>query len=194
MQGASSWNTSVILNEGKGDFAPPVAVGPSGAYAVGDLNGDGWPDLAIGGGDNAQTLTLNIVLNQGNGTFAAPIAAFVMTSKGVAVGWSWLAMGDLNDDGHTDIAFIDGDSNVHVLLNAGDGVTFAAAVPHAVGNATGLVAVGDLNRDGKLDIVVSSTTGWPAPSACCSGTAMGRSPARSTTPFKATRRAWCSRT
>jgi hypothetical protein len=125
---------------------------------VGDLNGDGLPDLAIGSTDNAKTPTLNIVLNQGNGTFAPPIVA---TFDIKTPSWSLLGMGDLNGDHHADIAIAVGtESSLRVLLNAGDGVTFAAAGPLAVGNGASLLAVGDLNRDKKLDLVVARDDGY----------------------------------
>jgi hypothetical protein len=153
-------DVSVMLNEGQGTFASQVAVGPAGVLAVGDLNGDKRPDFALGSADASQNLTLNIVLNEGNGTFAPPIASPVTISGLAEPSWNSLAMGDLNGDGHPDIAFIlAGESSVRVLLNAGDGVTFAAAVPYAVGAGAGSVAIGDLNGDRKLDLAVTRDDG-----------------------------------
>jgi hypothetical protein len=141
---------SVVLNEGQGVFAPAVMVGPYGQIAVGDLNGDGWQDLAVSYGSTPQ-----IVLNQGNGTFGPPIPSAVS-----AVYSSSLAMGDLNGDHHTDIAFVDVQGNVGVLMNAGDGVTFTATALDAVGPGASSVAVGDLDGDRKLDLVVTRDPGY----------------------------------
>ena len=45
--------------------------------------------------------------------------------------------------------------NVSVLLGNGDG-TFQAAVNYGAGDVAISVAIGDLNRDGALDLVVAN--------------------------------------
>src|SRR5207237_5072267 len=71
-----------------------------------------------------------------------------------------VAMGDFNGDGHLDLAVANGGSNdVSVLLGNGDG-TFRAARNFDAGLGGGplWVAVGDFNRDGKLDLVVANSS------------------------------------
>jgi Bacterial Ig-like domain (group 3)/FG-GAP-like repeat len=74
-----------------------------------------------------------------------------------------MAVADLNHDGKQDLVVVnyngypsEGDSSIGVLLGNGDG-TFQPAVVYDAGT-TGVtsVAIGDLNNDGKLDVVVAS--------------------------------------
>ena len=131
-------------------FSAPVAYETgqlSRAVAVGDLNGDGAPDLAAG---NIASDNVSILLNQGNGTFSEDVL------YPVGVGAWGIAIGDLNGDGHPDIgtANLLGDS-VSVLLNQGDG-TFLPAVDYAVESGPLTLALGDLDSDGDLDLGVAN--------------------------------------
>ena len=71
MTANSDANTvSVLLNRGDGSFQPKLdyATGrrPS-SVAIGDLNGDGKPDLATA---NVDGNTVSVLLNRGDGSFA----------------------------------------------------------------------------------------------------------------------------
>lgn len=66
-----------------------------------------------------------------------------------------VALGDLDGDGHLDLAVADRDSNdVSVLLGLGGG-RFAPPQNYAVGQAPRAIASGDLDGDGDLDLVVA---------------------------------------
>jgi hypothetical protein len=143
---------SVLLNTGDGTFGSPatyMAGSAPVAVAVADFDGDGKPDLAV---SNYGGTTVSILLNTGSGTFGAP--------RNFGAGpqpWP-MALGDLNGDGKPDLAVINS-SGVSVLMNAsGDAGSpaFAPQVLYPVGYLPAAVAIGDLNGDGKPDLVAGT--------------------------------------
>ncbi|MBA3916659.1 MAG: VCBS repeat-containing protein, partial [Acidobacteriales bacterium] len=116
------------------------------SLAVGDWNRDGVPDLASADQSNG---FLRIYLGAGDGTFVTG-DAYAFAGLVSAVNTD-----DLNGDGVPDLitsAYIGG---VSVLLGLGDG-TFAQPVDYLLPGFFGSgVAVADLNKDGRLDVVES---------------------------------------
>ena len=113
------------------------------AVAVGDLTGDGMPDIVTA---NAYDSTVSVLMGNGNGTFQ-PQQTFAVGSRPYSV-----ALADLTGDGRLDIVTTNyGSNSVSVLLNNGDGTfgnqqTFATASPVQT-------VVADVNGDGLPDLV-----------------------------------------
>jgi len=152
----------IYLGKGDGTFQTPVAYatgctagsGSCNGLAVGDLNGDGQPDLAI-----AAINGMSILLNAGNGTFGA--ATYYASGIGGAFAGGGVAIGDLNGDKKPDVVVTDQNVGVILYLNQGAG-TFA--VHGTVGSsipiyATNNVVLADINNDKKLDIVIPDGAG-----------------------------------
>jgi hypothetical protein len=154
-------NATVLLGQGNGQFreAPgsPFACGsaPFGV-AIGDVNGDGHPDLAI---VNSPTITaesqgqdgLWILLGDGAGGFRTMKGSPFRTGKSP----SRLAIGDLDGDGIDDIAVTNyNDKSITIFYMGKQGVRRSETLP--AGNHPDGIAIADLNGDGKKDIVVGN--------------------------------------
>lgn len=117
-----------------------------------DLNGDGRTDLVTG---NGMSYDLSVLLNDGAGGYVEPVnypvGAFELSLVVVAIG-------DVNDDGHPDIAAA-GYSATEILIYLGDGTgTFAEPTSHSAGNGQFPTAIElvDIDGDDMLDIVTSN--------------------------------------
>jgi hypothetical protein len=156
---SEAYAVNVLLGAGDGTFglaaAFPTAITPSG-LALGDVNGDGWLDIATANSANHTGTgpgTASVLLGDGHGTFAA----HVDYPTGVAT--RAVALGDLDDDGKLDLVVantgVDDYWSVGVLRGNGDG-TFAEEVEFESGFGPNSVALGDLNGDHKLDVVTAN--------------------------------------
>lgn len=153
-------NVGVLLGNGSGGFASPVAFDSGDTFpvslAVGDFNNDGKADLAVA---NFSGSDVGVLLGDGSGGFASPVTFYCGGAGAASV-----AVGDFNNDGNADLAVANNyGANVGVLLGNGLG-GFAPAVTFASGGSTPeSVAVGDFNNDGHADLAVghsgSSTVG-----------------------------------
>jgi hypothetical protein len=156
---ASTGTISVLMNNKNGTFASaatyPVGNQPY-QVAIGDLNGDGHPDLAV---TNNAANTVSILFGSSAGTFTAqPTLSTCANPYGVAIG-------DFKHNGSPSVAVTCyASSQLEIFPNNGNG-TFGSPFMYTVGNSiNGLtpnpasIALGDFNRDGKLDIVVGNTT------------------------------------
>ena len=137
----------------KQDFATgakPLSV------TLGDLNGDGKPDLAVA---NNGSNTVSVLLNTTVPGAATPSFAAKQDFATGATPQS-VTVGNLNGDGKLDLAVANEDSNtVSVLLNTtspGAATPSFAAKQEFTGASPVSVTVGDLNGDGKLDLAVAN--------------------------------------
>ena len=157
---SESNNATVLLANGKGGFneAPgsPFACGdaPFG-LAIGDINADGKLDLAIinspgsmaeGKGKNG----LTVLAGDGKGKFT------MMNGSSFEAGKipNRIAIGDINGDEVNDILFSDNETDKIYAYLMSKGGNISSDYTITVGNHPKGIAIADLNRDGKADIVV----------------------------------------
>jgi adhesin/invasin len=145
---------SILLGDGNGGLTktatdPTVPQSPKGVVLE-DFNSDGLPDLLTTGGGSAY-----LRLNTGAGTFGA-VSTFGASGSSLAV-----AAADFNRDGKLDVVSANNSttSTVAVLLGNGAGSFTTPAKTQGLPGAAWSVAVGDFDRDGKVDLALAITSG-----------------------------------
>jgi FG-GAP-like repeat/FG-GAP repeat len=158
----SSNSVYVLLGNGNGTFQAPTQhatasdTGNSPMWvAVGDVNGDGKPDLVT---NNRGSQKVSVLLGNGDGTFQAH--QDYPAGPGGSSGPTSVAIADVNGDGKPDLVTSNDIGSVSVLLGSGDG-TFPTHTEYAAGpgQVPWAVAIADLNRDGMPDVVTANYLG-----------------------------------
>jgi hypothetical protein len=160
----------VMLGDGDGGFGSLMETSVGGGrpthVQVADFNGDGHPDLLVGletaaspRQPNPGSEAFEVMTGDGRGFTPGPRTALKEAG--------FLYAGDFNGDGHQDVAEIPScggtlagwiPSDNHIIYTfAGDGSGgFAPATETSVGEGTCWWEEGDLNGDGRTDLVAVS--------------------------------------
>jgi len=160
-------SVGVLLGKGDGTFRAAKTY-PSGgdgtvSVAVADVNKDGKPDILVANcgplacGPGSPGGNVAVLIGKGNGTFKPAFRYSAANSPFNVVA------ADVNGDGNLDIVVSNwgtsnggtNDGSVTVLVGKGNGTFRPAQVFPSGGAEAPSVAVADVNKDGRPDIVLA---------------------------------------
>ncbi|MDX8383903.1 MAG: VCBS repeat-containing protein, partial [Ghiorsea sp.] len=142
---------SVLRSLGGSSFTldPYVTVAGSGLYSLvsADINLDNYTDI----------VTLDTFGNQATVLLNNNVGTFTQTAITTGTSPLHIAKGDLNNDGYTDVVVANnGQAAISILLANGVGLNGAITVNLPAGSETPTAtAIGDIDNDGIVDIVVA---------------------------------------
>ena len=150
------WNkgdsSHIWINDGHGKFicsSNKFGIANSSCAAIGDLNGDGFPDIYLANHpySDGHSGEDEVWFNDGKGNFI---------NSGQKLGGSDAArrvkLADVNGDGFLDAIVLNGDTN-KIWLNNGKGQFLESR--QNIGNGDNVdLAVGDIDNDGFVDIII----------------------------------------
>ena len=165
-QDCSSGTITIFHGNGDGTFTQvsqyPLTgiVGQAATVAVGDFNGNGKLDLAVGiecyniPVNGCSVGALSIYLGNGDGTLASPTPYYTAGNSALLP-----VVGPFNviHNNNLDVIAASG-SSLTVLLGNGDG-TFSQSVTALPFSSLVAITAGDVNSDGKQDLVLSQYYG-----------------------------------
>ena len=156
-QGNNSIGVFLGNADSGGTFATRVdystAANPTGVV-IGDFDHDGFLDIAVSEGSSNK---VSVFYGDGTGSFnvnrtRADYSTLDTLNSGA--GPVGIVSADFNNDGIIDLATVNSDNTISVLIGNANG-TFAQAQTYALDQNAGPVALiaADLNHDGKMDLI-----------------------------------------
>ena len=159
VRGGASGSSAVYLGTGPGTFASgAVTFGTPNAtsFVLGDVTGDGLPDVVVGAGTSGVT----VFADQGSTTTWQGLSA-VTTASVTDAKVSGVALADLNHDGLPDLVVVNNGADQHVYTNKGTASSvwqgFDVASVTILSTPASAVAAADVNGDGWVDVIVANT-------------------------------------
>jgi hypothetical protein len=177
---SGSEGTYRLSNQGDGQLAPPMVVGPTGSPVMGgqdveitDFDGDGKLDFGI-----VHPLSgLEVWINQGDWAFSRATIQPVLPSSYASSFFQPLSfvVADMNQDGAPDLVvrgyvpMLDfGPEHAEIALNDGRGTFTTSFLPVGLtGTGNGLIVPGDFNGDRRKDFAVGTFFQGTSSSGLC---------------------------
>ncbi|QKG54402.1 T9SS type A sorting domain-containing protein [Hymenobacter sp. BRD67] len=152
----TSRGIQVLFGQANGKFDAPRTYDATlgGRIALGDVNGDGRLDIVTCQYGSMAGGMVSILLGQGGDNFSSTTSYLI----GALNHPVWIALGDVNGDGHLDIVTANYENDTVSVLagQAGGGFATASYYVGVSGGKPYCVALGDMNGDGLLDIVTTN--------------------------------------
>ena len=167
---SSGGKLAILAGDATGSFAPAtflsVGTNPTN-IALADLNSDGHKDIVVGdaGVQGGTAASVYVLLSNSDGTYQAPVNYPIYTTAVFTVP---VALADVTNDGKPDLVTLAYQKpnnatqmpyTVHVLPGDGTGgFDTSSEATYTLHAPPMSLAVGDLNNDGKGDIVAGTAT------------------------------------
>ena len=136
---------------------------------IGDVNGDGFDDIAIGSSDDATAVSgrgqAQIHLGSANGISDVANTTWSRIDQWTLFGHSISALGDANNDGYADIAVseIGRSEGAVIWIYHGSASGFSNQADYSMTSSNGwglnIQPAGDINDDGRVDFLIGDLQG-----------------------------------
>ncbi|MGN6295492.1 MAG: VCBS repeat-containing protein [Ginsengibacter sp.] len=156
----------LYLNDGKGIFtkspnALPAMLTSTSCARVADINGDGYPDLFVGGrvvpGAYPEIPQSYLLINDGKGHFTNQISTLAPSLQkiGMVTDAAWI---DLNNDGKKDLMVVGEWMPISVFINTNGHFEnkTSAYFDREYNGWWNKLLIGDFNKDGQPDIIAGN--------------------------------------